>query len=101
MAHQIDLGRCRFHAVGSPIQLRCTATGFLNPQLSQLEAKSAVHARDISQWLSDVDVWVKDAPEIEIRFIISDSPGRETLVAAFVSGLGEQLCSSRVGHHGE
>ncbi|KAJ6002710.1 hypothetical protein N7451_005257 [Penicillium sp. IBT 35674x] len=92
MRHTVDLGQCLLHATKSQLQLRFVATASLAHHIdSSCET-------DLSppHWPHPTSTWIKEAPELELRFFVRFGPEQDFIGTSLVSILQKMLCYSTV-----
>ncbi|KAJ5814062.1 uncharacterized protein N7503_000812 [Penicillium pulvis] len=92
MSHTVDLGQCLLHATKSQLQLQFTATASLGHNTN-----SACEA-DLSppHWPHPASTWIREAPELELRFFVRFGPGLEPIACSLISRLEKMLSCSTV-----
>ncbi|KAJ5559923.1 hypothetical protein N7513_002322 [Penicillium frequentans] len=92
MSHTVDLGQCLLHATKSQLQLHFAATASLghNTNSACEGDPSPPH------WPHPVSTWIREAPELELRFFVRFGLGLEPTWYSLISRLEEMLCCSTV-----
>lgn len=93
MSHSVALGQARFQTKGSNIHLHLGAS-------ANIRLSPSSHGTDIpvalEKWLDEEDIWITEAPELELRFFVRTGPSLDAAISTFISQLGDKLCDSTV-----
>jgi hypothetical protein len=89
MTQKVDLGRSLLRIRGSQLQLSLTTSA----RFSQSPSHGTTAVSPGSRL---EDIWITEAPELDLRVFIGSNWGSEDAVASFVSRLEPQLCGLKV-----
>ena len=89
MTQKVDLGRSLLRIRGSQLQLSLTTSAHFNQSPSH-------GSTSVSPGSKLEDIWITEAPELDLHFLIGSNWGSEDALASFVSRLEPQLCGMKV-----
>ncbi|KAJ5191034.1 uncharacterized protein N7498_010019 [Penicillium cinerascens] len=93
MSQSVNLGRCVYHATDSHLELEFSAIALFTKSNGHPSNSLPVN---FLQWTDHLSVWIKEAPELEIRLSIVMRSGLKLAASGFISDLAEKICNSKV-----